>query len=108
MITQMIIDKVVIICGVVVIAVIAIKYIHKYHILRHELRPDTVLAELTPIVVAVNEVWNTLKEFSIIIYERIWHPNSSDNKLMDNPYCFDLLGCDAYPSVMGGIIYNSK
>jgi len=52
----MIIDKVVIICGVIIIAVIAIKYIHKYHILRHELRPDIVLAELTPIVVAVNEV----------------------------------------------------
>jgi hypothetical protein len=56
MIIQMIINKVVIICGVIIIAVIAIKYIHKYHILRHELRPDIVLAEETPIIVAVNEV----------------------------------------------------
>jgi len=56
MINQMTISKVVIVCGVIIIAVIAIIYICKYHILRHELRPDIVLAELTPIVVAVNEV----------------------------------------------------
>lgn len=47
------IDELIIISGIIIISLIAIKYICKYHDILDELRPDIVLAEETPIVIAI-------------------------------------------------------